>query len=351
MTGKSWQVRGYEPGDERSLVMLFERAFGRPVSEAHYLWKLRHPSSPVDNIWLATVDGRPVFHTSAIPVRYMIDGRERVVMVSVDTMTDPRWQRRGLLTAVGRVAYERYRDAAIPFVLGILNERWGSRGPALGWEPLFSLEWLVRPLRPEAIVARRLRLPGVARLKTLGDLGDRWAGRGCRPDPLVEVQLIDSPRPEIDALWQKCAQDVAISAVRDSVWVGWRFLASPDVRYHVVLASRQDDPVGYAAYRIEESSGRTVMLIADVLAPRSDTASFDSLIAHLAALARSKEAETVAALAVPGTWTHDALRRAGFKRRRRPFCVHAVPLDPSLPASLLRDPSKWALGGADFDSL
>jgi hypothetical protein len=40
-SARSWLVRPYRDGDERQLVGLFERVFGRPMSEAHWRWKLR----------------------------------------------------------------------------------------------------------------------------------------------------------------------------------------------------------------------------------------------------------------------------------------------------------------------
>src|SRR5262245_55554492 len=37
----TWTMRPYHPGDERDLVVLFQRVFGRPITEAHWRWKLK----------------------------------------------------------------------------------------------------------------------------------------------------------------------------------------------------------------------------------------------------------------------------------------------------------------------
>src|SRR5258706_11274886 len=175
---QSWSIRAYRPGDERALVALFERVFGRAISEAHWRWKLKQPASPVENVWLAVHGDAPIFQYAGIPTRYRLPTGEVTAMVSVDTMTAPEFQRRGLLGSVGRHVYETWRAAGVPFVIGLPNERWGSRAGALGWEPLFSLQWLARPLRPEAILARRLEWPAPARLTALGVLWDGiWRGR------------------------------------------------------------------------------------------------------------------------------------------------------------------------------
>ena len=77
----------------------------------------------------------------------MLGGQSVTGMVSVDTMTAPEFQRRGLLTRVGTHTYAQWHAAGIPFVLGLPNERWGSRTNALGWVELCDYQWLARPLR------------------------------------------------------------------------------------------------------------------------------------------------------------------------------------------------------------
>src|SRR3954469_21051885 len=102
----TWTIRAYRPGDEGALVALFERVFGRPITEAYWRWKLKRLPSPVENVWLAVCDDAPIFHYAGIPTRYRLPAGEVTAMVSVDTMTAPEFQRRGLLSTVGRHAYE-----------------------------------------------------------------------------------------------------------------------------------------------------------------------------------------------------------------------------------------------------
>src|SRR5262245_5142496 len=247
-TEPAWTIRAYQPGDERALAALFERVFGRPIGEAHWRWKLKQLPSPVENVWLAVHDGAPIFQYAAIPTRYRLPEGEATAMVSVDTMTAPEFQRRGLLSTIGRHAYEAWRAAGIPFVIGLPNERWGSRASALGWQPLFSLQWLVRPLRPEALLARRMGLPALARLTPLGALWNGLASTRAQMDRSIRVHPIDRAGPELDRLWRRCAADTPFSVVRDSAWVNWRYLDAPSLGYRVLLAERNGGPAGYAAY-------------------------------------------------------------------------------------------------------
>src|SRR5262245_11102461 len=232
----SWIIRPYRAGDERALTALFGRVFGRAIGEEHYRWKLRQLPTPVENVWLAVDGDAPIFHYAGIPTRYHLPGGEVMAMVSVDTMTAPEYQRRGLLSAVGREVYDTWRAAGVAFVIGLPNERWGSRAAALGWEPLFDLQWLARPLRPEAILARRLGMPALARLTPVGAAWNAlWR---LRRDSSVKVRSVERAGPEFDQLWQRYGADAAASVVRDSAWVNWRYLDAPVFDYRVLLAER-----------------------------------------------------------------------------------------------------------------
>lgn len=343
-----WTIRPYQPGDEQPLTALFARVFGRPLDVGHWSWKLKGRPAPSENVWLAVVDGRPIFQYAAIPARYQLPGGEADAMISVDTMTDPDWRRRGLLSQVGQRCYDAWRDAGVSFVIGLPNQQWGSRAQALGWQPLFPLRWLIRPLRPAALLARRLRLPALARLTPLDALAALPWRRSA--DSAITVRRCAAAGPEFDQLWQRCRHDTPAALVRDSAWVAWRFLAAPDAGYRVLLAERNGAPAGYLAYRLEATTGATWGFVADMLAPRADQAARDALLAAALAEMRAAGAVAATALATPGTWLWTALRRAGFVwGRKGAFSVQLAPLAASLPLDVLRDPGSWHLAGGDFD--
>jgi len=158
----SIEFRAYRAGDEHELVGLFERVFGRPISREHWRWKFKSLPGQVENVWLATAQGQLAFQYACVPVAFQLPDRELRAMVSMDTMTAPEHQRKGLLTQGAARAYAAYRQSGAAFVIGLPNEAWGSRTTALGWEPLIPLRWLSLPIRLEAVLGRKLRLGGLA---------------------------------------------------------------------------------------------------------------------------------------------------------------------------------------------
>lgn len=346
---EDWTIRGYQPGDEHELASLFRQVFGREISEEHWLWKLKGQPAPVENVWLAVHDGKPIFQNAALPLRFQLPGGAAVVMVSVDTMTAPEFRRRGLLTLVGRKSYEAWRDAGIPFVLGYPNEQWGSRTQALGWKVLFPLQWLIRPLRPELLLARRLKLPLVGRLPWPGMVWNGFWDRNLKPDRQIQVRQVTEAGTEFDTLWQICRQDFPVSTIRDREWVKWRYLRSPAQKYIVLLAERAGQPAGYIVYRLEESGGRKNGFIPELLVPRTDSAACRTLIGQATSRLQTAGAVVAITLAIPGTWSHRAFRRGGFLFTWGAFTIQFVPLAEDLPLEILHDPNSWGMAGGDFD--
>ena len=344
------RIRAYQNGDEHDLVRLLGLGFSHDVAVEHWRWKLLHWPSTAPNVWLATTDGNAVFHYGGIPLRYCLDGSLATAMISVDAMTAPEFRRRGLLTRGTKRAFAEWKASGVAFTLGLPNARWGSRTAAAGWQNLFPLQWLVRPLRPEVFAARRFGMPWLRRASLISDLWGRWLKNRLHKDPQIEFQEITRADSSLDRLWDRCKPDAMFSTVRDSAWVQWRFLSSPTCKYRVVLARRGGDAVGYCASHIARTSDKTSGFVAEIVAPDSEPAAHESLLAEVVESTYAAGADILATLAVPGTALHKRLRRAGFLPGPA-FAVHIVPFCADLSMDELRKPRNWHLSGAEFDVL
>jgi hypothetical protein len=334
-------IRSYRSGDEHALIALFDAVFGRRMSEREWRWKLA-PTSGLPNVWLATHAERPIFQYAAMCTRFKIDERTTDVMVAVDAMTAPAFRRRGLLTNVVARAHDAWREAGIELVLGLPNEQWGSRTRALGWRELFPLQWLARPLRAEALLARRFGLPALRRFRVLGTAWNRFANRD------IQVTQVDRAGAEFDVIWERCRGDAAFSAVRDAARIERRILSSPTRNYQVLVARQRNAPTASLTYSLNRGAGRTTAQLTELLAAEGDTASREALMLELLRRLREHDADLVYTLAVPGTPLFAWFRSVGFLRGPS-FGVQVVPLATNVPLERLRDARSWRLSGADFD--
>jgi hypothetical protein len=325
-------IRPYRRGDEPALVELFRTVFGKAMTVEHWRWKLRPAWTDTENVFVATVDDRPIFQYAGIPVRVHTPDGLANAMVSVDTMTHPSFQRRGLLTSVGAEAYRHWKRGGVRFVYGVPNPNWGSRAFALGWRFLLYLRCWIRPLRPAALLARKLglTLPRV-------DVG---------PHGRPALEPITKADARFDMLWARWIgrNPSCISIIRDARWVQWRFIEAPHHAYEVYALPRGNDIAGYAVLRIaeEERAGYVPELLSD------DGASARTLLRGLASIARARGAEKLQVLCAEGSERERSFWRAGFVVPRDRITVQLVPLGEAASADSYR-PLAWQVMGSDFD--
>ncbi len=334
--------------DIPAILDLFQAAFHRSFSARHYAWKLATRPTPADR---ATVvfgdDGRAAFHLGGVPCRARIQGAERWVMIAVDGMTSPASRRQGLLSTHLPRLFGYWKDAGVSLVLGLPNQQWGSRTRALGWRPLSPLSWLVLPLAPERLVARRVGVPAIGRLSFVSSAWRRrWAGRV--PADLAIADARSAPA-DLDDLWQQAGGALPFSIARDRAWVSWRYLESPDVRYELLIARRADRVCGYAAYRVHDWGVSRSAVIAEVWTAPDDRDAFDALGRTVLDRLASNGVDVVRTLAVPGSIPFERWRALGFFRSRHSFDVEHVRLDESIDSAALENPAGcWMMAG-DFD--
>lgn len=345
----SWTIRPYQTGDEQALIQLFQQVFGRTITLEYWRWKLKQRTSPVENVWLAEHEKQPIFQYAGIPIQIRLPEGSQTVMVAVDGMTAPAFRRQGVLTAGVQHAHTIWRQAGIPFVLGLPNEQWGSRIAALGWEKLFPLQWLIRPLRPETTLARRLRYAPLSQYTLLSRAWNRlW---DLKASAQVHIRPLQRAGHECDAVWHYCQAEAEITIIRNSAWGNWRYFDPPGLNYQMLLAERAGQPQGYVVYRVQKNALNTFGFIAELLARKSDTDVWRALIQQAIQRLQTAGVEAVATLAVPHTWLYRVFRQAGFVFSWGSFDVSLVPLQPSLPLPSLRNPQNWHLSGGDFDVL
>ena len=344
--GDGWRLRAYREGDELWTARQFERIFRRRMSPEMWRWKLKTFPSAVENVWLAVdEDDRPVFQYAAMPRRLRFAGGTADVLVLVDLWTAPEYRQRRIFTTCARWVHDYWRRSGIAGVLSPFNAREEPRYARFGWEYLFPLRWQIRPLRPEAIAARRLRIAGMEHWRWAGSLWNRLWDRGVTPAPDIEIREIGEANP---AAPRAADPDKARFALEhDAAWVQWRYLACPQHRYCVLEARRGGRAAGHLAYRVDENDGHRFAFVSELVGdgPDVENTLIDAAIARFA----ERSAVAVATLAIPGSDLYRAWRRRGFLFSWGRFCVHWLPLREDPPLAMLRDPWAWEMAGGDYD--
>jgi hypothetical protein len=323
----SWTFRPACDDDVDGLVALHWRVFGRVISRDQWLWKLGPQPGPIANVWIAEADGRPVFQYAGIVTRVRHCASLCWAMIDVDTMTDPDYRRRGLLTQGATATYAHWRKVGIAFTVGLPNEQWGSRAGALGWVAVGELRWWVRWLNPVGMLAAKT---GIGRLRSASVRRERFRRR-------LHVAPVHDPAP-FDELWKREGNE---GLVRDAAWFRWRYLEAIP-KWRVLAAWEADQPVGGASYHLDTNRDYPSGLIGEVW-----SSNFDAMRLLLGGCCddlRAMGAVRAALLVQPGSALEEAALAAGFLPRPGAFSVEAVDLGGGLPRTA-------HFQGGDFDAV
>lgn len=341
-----WCLRPARPADVPRILEGFDRVYGRAPSAATWYWKLATRASAVDDAWIAVDrDGRPIFHYAGLPCRLRLPAGSFDARVAVDLWTVPEYRRQGIFTRCARWVHEQWRQAGVVGLFGAPGEQFGSRDHVLGWRRLFPLRWQIRPLRPEAIVARRLGLPGLARLRIAGRGWNGFWNLRARLAPGIEIRRVGLEELAGTA-WPEAA---GWGLERGADWIRWRYLTCPRHDYRVWVACRGERAAGYLVDRVEEQDGRRFAYVAELVAEDGDAAVLESLISAAVARLEADGAVAIATLAVPGTASCAAWRRRGFLFSWGSFGLQCLPLSDVMDPAELRDPRRWTVAGGDLD--
>lgn len=348
-SGAHWSCRPYRPGDEVHLAALFERVFERPMTPDRWIWKLGRWRGSVPNVWIAVDQhDRPICHYGGIPRRLRRGGQERTIMVVADAMTAPGFRRQGAYTAVVTRAHRAWRDAGVALVLGLPNERHGSRIGALGWQRLCPLRWMIRPLRLDRLLQRRSRLgrlPGVGRAARLWNT--YWEGDPAPPGIALDAANEEGAGAAFAQLARPAGAHNRLVLARDREWMAHRLLHAPGEKHEILVATDERGARGYCAYRVHQADGRRFGAIPEIVA--DDARIGSALVGEAVRRMRAAGAETAIALAVPRGCEHRILRSHGFLFSWGAFEVQTVILDPLIRIDELRGADRWMLSGGDFD--
>jgi GNAT superfamily N-acetyltransferase len=317
----------YKPGEEGAILDCMRVCFGFEPSVAR--WRHLYLDNPVGEplILLARDRETVVSHVALLPRRIRAFGQEGLAGHSVDAMTHPQWQRRGIKSALSaelrRIAHERGLMAIFSFAnkehLPIVVKYDGRRAvepfPVMV-RPLrpidagvvFVKQWFPRPLAGHQPAEHAQHVPDCAAAGPIPD-ASRSSSSVLPPPSEWSSPHFDERHTQLLSEAEAIPQ---IAMVRDAAHLAWRYTNAPGSPY-----VQQDISVGQ---RLQATVVvRTALLFGLRLAfvmewfwrPEARRDGL-RLITEVIRFARSVEAHGVMALAMPGTLQRRMLQRLGF---------------------------------------
>jgi GNAT superfamily N-acetyltransferase len=222
--------------DVIGLVELFKACFGIDVSGDYFEWKYRANPTGEAIAFVADAGDRLGAFYGVIPEPWSVGGREATVHQSMDTMTHPDFQRRGLFVKLAERTYDEVRRRRVRCDLV------GIPGPAplpgfiskLGWTKIHEFQLLTAP----TFVVRN------------------WPRRGGKS---ITVESVERPDDRIHAVLDRSPDPAGEAWPRlRGAFFDWRVFGRSPKQLRVALASRDGQPIALCVYG--RTSPRTTLV-------------------------------------------------------------------------------------------
>jgi hypothetical protein len=336
-----YEVREYRAGDEHSLLATFNQVFAgenpgfRARTPEEWRWgALENPAG--FRIWLGLHRGQVVSQYAAWPMRVWWDGGVRHCAQIVDSMVHPAHRgglkRPGLFVRTAWPFFDAYGGADKDLVhYGMpIDTAWRIGRTFLEYEAL----------RTHGILGR-----AVGQRPNAGELPRFAEGQPNRAG-LVQIERFDE---QVHWLYQRCVGLWGLSTIRDTLFMNWRFVDRPGVRY-LRLGVRDEGGIlrGLLVLRHMDWILPNLMVIADCLVPPGEPEVLELLLAAAEQAAAAAGASALVGLLPEWSPWFAWFQRQGFLVHPSDYFMVVRCFHPRIDSLWLRDVWWYQLADTDL---
>ena len=321
---------------------------------AKWRWMFLQSAARLDaeaQMWFFQDNGAIVGETGAIQIDLEVCGDRHRGAWLVDSMVLEEFREKAVGT---RLVLQAVKDTPIALSLG-QEEYMRQILLQSGWKQVSTLEHMVYPLRPQAVLKGKFG-SAMAWLGGLGlDISMQIKRRLSRPARRWETTVTEVDRfgTEHDQLWKRVCGESQCAGVRDASFLNWKYIDRPHSNYTALNVHRDNELIGAAVLTFRESDDtyryRRALLL-DVIVPTSDRASIWAILDAVAQKSLDKDVDAIQTH-VSSTELVRELLSFGYIRRsgRRHLLVYLSGNVDEKTAAAIMTSDRWWLTMADSD--
>ena len=222
----TYQVKQIGIKDVDLLIPLMKDSFGLDVNTAFFNWKYKeNPSGEFIGFVAVSESGEIGAYYGVIPETYVVEGQQKLVYQSCDTMTHSAHRRRGLFQLLANHCYDYLRGQGKLFVVGYGGKMSLPGFLKFGWREVTTVQQVIYPA-------------------LFSSFGLQKELSGYTIEKITDVSLIGH-------LLEKSNSHTVIYSLKNVNIFSWR-LANPLHNYQLYTARKVEGNIeGYICYYLE----------------------------------------------------------------------------------------------------
>ena len=356
---EEWSVRACKEGDKDEIFELTKAVWGERVPEkARWIkgWQWIHIDNPagISRLWLAEDDGKLVGQYPVIMENMKVDGEVVKTAQLVDTMTHPKYRRRGIAFTLGKNALTEIENGEISLLYCFPTQQVYPLHIKSGWLDVCAFQVMFKPLNLKNILQKRLvhnRL--LLNIFTVGGnliIRALFRSQKVPDDDTSKVRKISHFDDRINEFWNTVSSDYNnIIRIRDKKYLNWRYVDAPNADYTIYVAEESGRICGYTILVCKDVDGLIFGYIYDIIALTGRDDIIHCLIAKAVEHFNEEKADAAFSQMVPNKIYRKALLKSGFIpyfRSKSRFIAYNA--STRLSEAYLKNPKNWFIQLGDL---
>ncbi len=319
-------------------------------SKQWYVWKyISCPDGPA-SCWLARVvlSGDPAGMVVLFPRKIRVNGEIVESSVAGDYAVGKKYRVFGPAVMLQKKIIAGVEEGEYKFVYSVPNKLSEPLLLKLGYVTVGNINRFAKILRAEYANGKYVPPAGITKvLSGAVNIVLRIFSRETifRTPKNYEVEMAEVFDDKYDVLWEKSSKQHSIIAVRNSVFLNWRYTNSPVRDYKIFsIIKEKKEVAGYMVYYMEDN----VCNIVDVLYSESDSAAnvlFKEFIRYL----RERKAGSISIHYIGNSSFEKILKKFNFIQRKKEDLKLVVYCSNKELKQYITDKEKWYFTIGDND--
>lgn len=291
---------------------------------------------------------------TAMPVIFNINGKKKIALQSIDTITDVEHRGKGLFPRLAKKLYDDAIEKEFELVYGFPNE---NSAPGffkkLQWISFGEAPFLLKPLSIQYFIRKILNRNKIAVAEsenhsyTIPD--KKEVGKNSY------ISMLDSFDAEYDLIWKKVSAGIEVCADRSAVYMNWRYVEKPGEKYSVCGLFVDGILKGIIVFTIKNKHngriGYVMELIYDTNSP--DTGSL--LLKYGSKIFDTEKVDVVLAWCLPHSFNYSNYKKSGYFhlpiKFRPQHLFLGVRSFNDVNSRLINDLKNWYISYSDSDTV
>ena len=351
-------IRIYKEGDEDEIFELTKAVWGKDVPEKERWvkgWKWIHIDKPdgTSIIWLAEDGSKIVSQYPVIPEDLKI-GEEIIKGAQlIDTMTHPKYRRRGIAFTLGKKALSEVGSEGIQLIYCFPTQQVYPLHIKSGWLDVCAFQVMIKPLNLKKILqkyfVRNRLLLNIFTVSGNLIINAFFRSKKVPDGDMLKIRETSHFDDRINEFWNTISNDYNIIKIRDKNYLNWRYVDVPNADYTIYVAEEEDKICGYIVLGCRKEDSLTWGYIYDIIGLTGREDIIQCLMAKAVEYFSAKEVDAIFCKMIADQVYRKGFLKMGFIPYFR-FKGRFIAYNASKETSdeFLKNPKNWFIRQGDL---